>query len=352
MKEIIWQGKPQINTISYPAQLLVQVTPHVVAEETPDAHGNNTLHVGLLIQIVPRAYLGARVEELPKPFEIGHIGALADPICWWRAALFLYALSPIRDALLIDLFIAAGRHDDDDDFEQGVVRDIKELLPLRVYDTVMAYQVPPGIVAWIVTKIQAGYDLRMASWQLRDEVEAGTVDWSLTLAQIGVEHPVPYRAKQTAIRALAIRYGDGLCFYAAFQEYAPYKPYRKNSGMMHTVEQKLYQCVERGIEDLYGLTCTLLLAVLRSEIELDEVLFQLAQQHPGNEYYQHQLTFHVSREERFAQLQQWYQGMTFWPSSGRWEEVEPLLRHLLDVWDQLPLRCPLAEPPNMKETRP
>lgn len=354
MRETIWQGDLLVKEIQYRRlpPMYAEVTPLIVLQDGPVLCGLPRKHMGLVLRGQPRELLPTGNNEESKeqtpltPFELDLTSALLDPIRWWRAAQLLAALPQVNLRCEFDLFIAAGRPEPDDYPDQRVIREVRSALPERLYEEIMARPVPTDLLTWIVKHVDEGNngDLDEALWHLTKEIEAGSVRWSQKLRRIGVEHPDHRRAVNEARRQLALRYGPALCSYAAFQRY-PYDPQNdwKKTGIMELVVSTLYESIERGIERDYGSSITMLVAVLVAEMELDQMMEQCAEEHPDYDCYQHPLWFHLSREERFAQMQRWRAALgRGTPNPGIWENALPLLNRLCNEWKKMPIVCPLV----------
>jgi hypothetical protein len=331
--------------------------------------------MGLVLQCTPLEVLPSRWNAEKEgdplaPFEIDDAHIHLNPIFWWRAALFVEKSPHIDHRIALDFYIAAGRPEPDDEFDQRIVQEIQAFLPEGVYEEIMARPVPMSLLNWLIQHIDAGEDLHQAVWHLPEEIDAGTVRWSQELKRIGVNHPDYRRAVKAASQTLTFRYGPYLCSYAAFQEH-PYDLYdrRKKAFIMIEVERYLYAGVEKGIERDYGRPIAILTAALMAEIASDEVIEEIAQEHPDDDYCQHQVRFHVprekrlqlarelsnhevyrrslrfavSQEDRFAQMQCWCAARGMVTPRIAWEDALPLLRRLCGTWDQLPKVCPLID---------
>lgn len=353
-REIIWQSDLLTKEIQHwkLPPMRAEVTMLMVLQDGQDERDRLQQRMGLILQGQPVELLPARnnQEKTAKhdplaPFEIDETGVLLDPVRWWRAAQLLAALPCIDHRCEIDLFIAAGRPEPDDDFDQQRVEEVRAALPEGIYEEIMARPVPMSLLTWLIQHINAGKDLYQAVRHLTKEIDAGTVRWSQALKRIGVEHPEYRKAVKEAKHQLTLRYGSYLCSYAAFQErsYDLYQRKLKAFGMLE-VESTLYCSVEKGLERDYGQAITILVAALIAEIENDETIAKLAAEEPESEYYQHQLRFSKSREERFLQMQRWCATPgTGTPEIGAWEDTLPLLHRLCADWERLPIVSPLVD---------
>lgn len=353
-REILWQSDPLVKEIQHwkVPPMRAEVILLVVLQDQPDECCHLQQRMGLVVKGQPGELLPARnKKEQPAddnplaPFELDFLTVPLDPVRCWRAAQLLIALPQVDRRCHFDLFIAAGRPESDDTFDRQQVEEIRNALPEGVYEEIMARPVPMSIIKWFVEQSKAGLNLHAVCWRLTKEIEAGTVRWSQELKRAGVEHPEHRRTVEEASRQLTLRYSSFLCSYAAFQE-RPYDLHRRNGkafGML-CVEEALYLSVEKGIERDYGQAITFLVAALVSEIDNDEVIRKLLADESESEYAQHQLTFCLSREGRFAQMQQWCStpGIGI-PDIGRWEETLPLLHRLCTEWEHLPIVCPLVD---------
>jgi hypothetical protein len=351
MREVIWQGEPFLKDVRHYGHPFVraQVTPQVVSQVGTDRWGRPETQMGLVLHCQPQELLASRANQrftgdLLAPFVIGKPFVLCDPLCWWRVARFLEQTPVIRYAMEFDWYLAAQRHDSAaDTCCDTLIQEVRTALPAGSYDNIMAAPIPRYIMTWLIQHLEVGDDLHEARWSLTQEVEAGTVPWSQDLRRIGVQHPAYRRAVNAARQTLTLRYGPYLCSYAVFQGYF-YNLHRKRekAWLMEMMEQTLYQSIEKGIERDYGRSITILLAALLTELTSDHSMQEQARQRPDDQAVRRQLRFHPPREERFAQMQRWCAQRGMVTPRVVWEETVPVLQHLVAIWEQLPVVCPLV----------
>ncbi len=349
MRRILFQGTTAVKVIhhySHP-KVEAEITPLLVVQDGKDAWGDDELHWGLILQCTPRTLLeeaGDPANAL-EPFEIDNtFSAWSNPIRWWRALQLIEAMPTLDHRNIgLHLWIATERPESDDDFDRGVIEELRNTLGEGYdYEEIMARPVPREITQLTVKLVDEGQDMHGVQYDLTDEIEAGTIRWSQELKRIGVSHPDYRRAMHAALEIVTARYEAHLFSYAAFRE-CPYTHARKEKGfIMLCIENCIYEAIERGIEE-YGMDITTMLAILHEEIDCDDIQEELEKKHPhdreGCEPY-----VRPTPEERFTQAVTWYTEHFKEEAAAMLQKGELLetLHRLYDRWEKIPVTHPLV----------
>lgn len=350
-RRILFQGTPTVKTVKHYSHLNVEavVTPLVVLQDGKDAWGEDELCWGLVLQCIPQSVLeNARAEEEDvvhalEPFEIDNtFSAWSNPVRWWRALQLLEAMPTLNHRNLgLNLWIATGRPDPDDTFDQDSIQELRGTLEKGfVYEEIMARPVPSEILQLTLQLLDEGQDMNVHD--LTDEIEAGTIRWSQELKRRGVDHPDYRRAVRVAQAGVVERYKDHLVSYAAFRD-CPYGDDPRQKGyIMVCIERCIYEAIERGIEQKYGMDITATVSILHEEITCDDILEYLEKKHPsdreGNTPYRR-----PTPEERFSHVLTW---MTERCSQGNrvlhTAECDETLHQMYEQWEKMPIILPLV----------
>jgi len=139
------------------------------------------------------------------------------------------------------------------------------------------------------------------------------------------------------------RYRAHLFSYAAFRG-CPYgDDHREKCFLMIGIERCIYEAIERGIEQEYGMDMAAMLSILHEEITSDDILETLEKKHPSN-CESRQPYMRPASEERFSQVLTWIlttvytQASTLPPN----DELNKILHELYEHWDTMPIIQPLV----------
>jgi len=351
MRRILFQGTTAVKVIhhySHP-KVEAEITPLIVVQDGKDAWGDDELHWGLILQCTPRTLLeeaGDPANAL-EPFEIDStFSAWSNPVRWWRALQLLEAMPTLgRRNLGLHLWIATGRPDPDDDFDQNVIEELRSTLGEgHDYEEIMSRPVPMDIIKLTIQLVDEEQDMHGMEYDITDELEAGTIRWSQELKRIGVSHPDYRRAMHAALEIVIARYEAHLFSYAAFRECPYARDSQQKAFRMIGIEYQLYEAIERGIEQTYGQDITAMLSIIHEEITSDDILEELEKQHPhdweGREPYAR-----PTPEERFTQVVTWYTEHFFKEAAAatlQKDELLETLHRLYDRWEEMPVTHPLV----------
>lgn len=288
-------------------------------------------------------------EENPQEHEasfelVGLTSAFNDLILWWRTLQLLEALPVIDDThFYIDLFIAAGRADADDDYEQQIIQEIRSLLGDACYEEILCRPVPLEIIRLLITLVDEGHDMHGAFFTITEEIDAGTIRWSQDLKRIGVQHPDHVRAVKAAKEQLIDRYQVYLCSYATFRNCSYELGNRKRKAMiMLVIEWCLYHAVERGVEMEYGEEMAALLSIMLALIECDNAHERLGRTHPIDRK-GHTPFIRPPVEEHAETIVDWFlQSFSQEPTDEQRGALLETLHTLSQRWRHLPVVNPLV----------
>lgn len=347
-RRILFQGPVARKMVKHYAHphIEAEVIPLVVIQEGKNPWGDDELRWGMILQCLPQPVLKARGKEgkdLLTPFEIDiTFAGWSNPVRWWRALQLLDAI-PVLDHrnLGLALWIATDRPDEDDTGDRESIEELCSTFREDCnYEEIMARPVPTEIIQLTVGLIQEGLRMPSVLYDLTDEIEAGSIEWSQELKRVGVRHPDDRRAARAVLAEVVARYQPYLSSYAAFRGCT--YDHQHKSLIMTCIEQCIYAAIERGIELDYGMDITALLGILRAELTTDATLTTVAKKHPSDQAgcapYRR-----PTPEERFGHVLTWItDSCSHAGPLPSHDELSAILQQLITRWEAMPVTHPLV----------
>ena len=352
MRQILCTGSQSIKTIEHyrHPKMQAQVTPLLVLEDTTNVWGEPQVSMGILLQCIPLTFLEENNEDekhSPEPCEIfGKLPCSIDIVRGWRALVLLEAMVCVNDTLFaLDIYEATERIEADDSYHQRITQEVRaEFEDPCTYDEIMQHTVPVSILQLVIQMADAKTE-HLDLDSITDEIEMGTIRWSQELKRIGVEHPDHRQAVTAAKARIVTHYSSYLFSYAAYSEHPYAHDHADKSWIMLMIEWRVYDCLERGIEQLYGTDIVVLLAILSAEIECDDVQEELENEHPSEREGGKPFTRPMPEIVIDDTIAWFFQSFCSDPLSTTrsQESCRELLVRLHQQWDHLPITHPLVK---------
>ena len=347
MRQFLYTGTQSRKIVRQYGQpkMMADVTPHLILEDTKNVWGEPEVSMGILLHHVPLTRLGGNGSLEPYEFFDGLPGII-DLVRGWRALALLEALPCVDDHFFfLDMHIATDRDPKMSTYHQQIRDEIRnEFEDPSIFDEIMARPVPLSLLQHVIQLSDAGVQ-EVILRSITDEIECGTVRWSQELKRIGVEHPDYRRAIRAAKDRIVAQYTDYLFSYATYSKHPYAHNHEEKSFIMLVIEWHLVKCIERGIENTYGISVAAMLAILTAEIECDDAQEKVESEHPS-EWEGGKPFTRPTPLQAIDDILTWF--FTCLRSDSRSEvpqreSCKELLQQLLRKWNQLPITHPVVD---------